>query len=65
MSPAFSEKVVLLQAQRKCQNLLYNFALFSFRNSIKPRSNGGANAIDFYSGLKLDGPLNKDMKTYV
>ena len=35
------------------------------RNTIKPRSNGGANAIDFYSGLKLDGPLNKDMKTYV
>lgn len=34
-------------------------------NNIKPRSNGGSNAIDFYSGLKLDGPLNKDMKTYV
>jgi len=34
-------------------------------NTIKPRSNGNANAIDFYSGLKLDGPLNKGMKTYV
>lgn len=35
------------------------------RHTIKPRSNGNANAIDFYSGLKLDGPLNKGMKTYV
>lgn len=32
---------------------------------MKPRSNGNANAIDFYSGLKLDGPLNKGSKTYV
>lgn len=32
---------------------------------MKSRSNGNANAIDFYSGLKLDGPLNKGMKTYV
>ena len=36
-----------------------------FRNQMKARSNGNANAIDFYSGLKLDGPLNKGMKTYV
>ena len=42
------------------------FWVWTFRrNTIKPRSNGNANAIDFYSGLKLDGPLNKGMKTYV
>ena len=35
------------------------------RNTYKARSNGNAKAIDFYSGLKLDGPLNKGMKTYV
>lgn len=33
-------------------------------NSYKARSSGNANTIDFYSGLKLDGPLNKGMKTY-
>ena len=32
---------------------------------MKPRGNGNANAADFYSGLKLDGPLNPGMKTYV
>lgn len=52
-----------MQAPRKSNFLISH--KFLCRNSIKPRSNGGANAIDFYSGLKLDGPLNKDMKTYV
>ena len=33
---------------------------------MKARSSGKAGgAIDFYSGLKLDGPLNKGMRTYV
>lgn len=36
-----------------------------YRNAAKARSNGNANAIDFYTGLKLDGPLNAGMKTYV
>ena len=35
------------------------------RNTTRARSNGNAGANDFYSGLKLDGPLNKGMKTYV
>ena len=34
-------------------------------NTQRGRSTGNANAIDFYAGLKLDGPLNKGMKTYV
>lgn len=34
-------------------------------NQNRARTTGNANAIDFYSGLKLDGPLNKGMKTYV
>jgi hypothetical protein len=29
-------------------------------HQIKIKSAGNAKAIDFYSGLKLDGPLNKD-----
>ena len=37
----------------------------STRNTIRPRATGNANAVDFYSGLRLDGPLNKGMKTYV
>ena len=35
------------------------------RNQNRARTTGNANAIDFYSGLKMDGPLNKGMKTYV
>ena len=29
------------------------------------RSSGNGKAVDFYSGLKLDGPLNKNSKNYV
>ena len=29
-------------------------------NKVKIKTAGNAKAIDFYSGLKLDGPLNKD-----
>ena len=36
-----------------------------FRNVMRARSTGNANAIDFYSGLKLGKPLNEGMKTYV
>lgn len=33
-------------------------------NKKMPKNSGGGKAIDFYSGLKLDGPLNKGSKTY-
>ena len=33
-------------------------------NSLRPRNSGNGKAVDFYSGLKLDGPLNKDSKNY-
>lgn len=32
------------------------------RTSLKTSGNG--KAVDFYSGLKLDGPLNKNSKNY-
>ena len=44
-------------------SFLTHFSLYS--NQAKSKSSGNAKAIDFYSGLKLDGPLNKGMKTYV
>ena len=31
---------------------------------MKARSTGNAKAIDFYAGLKLDGPLNPERKTW-
>ena len=31
----------------------------------KSRSSGNGKAVDFYSGLKLDGPLNPKSKNYV
>lgn len=31
----------------------------------KIRNSGNGKAVDFYSGLKLDGPLNKNSKNYV
>ena len=34
------------------------------RNVNRMRTSGGGKTVDFYSGLKLDGPLNKGMKTY-
>lgn len=32
------------------------------RNQLK--SSGNGKAVDFYSGLKIDGPLNKNSKNY-
>lgn len=34
-------------------------------NRAKTNTGGQGKNIDFYSGLKLDGPLNKNSKTYV
>lgn len=34
-------------------------------NKEKLKNTGAGNAIDFYSGINLDRPLNKNMKTYV
>ena len=34
-------------------------------NKVHQRSSGNGKAVDFYSGLKLDGPLNKNSKNYV
>ena len=31
----------------------------------KVRNSGNGKAVDFYTGLKLDGPLNKNSKNYV
>ena len=31
---------------------------------MKARSTGNAKAIDFYAGLKLEGPLNPERKTW-
>jgi len=33
-------------------------------NSLKSKTSGNGKAVDFYSGLKLDGPLNKNSKNY-
>ncbi len=33
-------------------------------NKAKSRTSGNGKNVDFYSGLKLDGPLNKDSKNY-
>lgn len=33
-------------------------------NKTMPKSSGGGKAVDFYTGLKLDGPLNKGSKNY-
>ncbi len=34
-------------------------------HQVKIKSVGNAKAIDFYSGLKIDGPLNKDRIRWV
>jgi hypothetical protein len=34
-------------------------------NALKSRTSGNGKTVDFYTGLKLDGPLNKDSKNYV
>lgn len=33
-------------------------------NNFKNTSSGGGKTVDFYTGLKLDGPLNPDSKNY-
>jgi len=33
-------------------------------NKSQLKTTSGGKTIDFYTGLKLDGPLNKNMKTY-
>jgi hypothetical protein len=33
-------------------------------NTIKQKTSGNGKAVDFYTGLKLDGPLNKGSKNY-
>lgn len=33
-------------------------------NKVWPKNSGGGKAVDFYSGLKLDGPLNPGSKNY-
>ena len=33
-------------------------------NALRQRNSGGGKAVDYYSRLKLDGPLNKDSKNY-
>ena len=58
----FSKKEASLLAQRKCFSLPN---LFLCRNKEIHKSSGGGNVVDFYTGLKLDKPLNKNMKTYV
>lgn len=33
-------------------------------NKMRPRNTGNGKTVDFYSGLQLDGPLNKNSKNY-
>ena len=33
-------------------------------NRVQNKTSGNGKAVDFYSGLKLDGPLNKNSKNY-
>ena len=33
-------------------------------NKVQHKTSGNGKAVDFYSGLKLDGPLNKGSKNY-
>lgn len=34
-------------------------------NNFNHKSTGSGKTVDFYSGLKIDGPLNPDSKNYV
>ena len=57
-----SMMVASLQVQRKYYK--HSYPIY-YRNKSRVGSQSNGKAIDFYAGLKLGGPLNKGMKTYV